>query len=89
MAIESADYEQTRQRLMKDPDVRSMALGIAHAVIYGVATKNNLVHEDGSPRHEFMMRCNDQYRRMGGNQTNPLHIGAIAEVIVRLLGWEK
>lgn len=84
--IESADYEQTRQRLMKDPIIIDMAGGLK-----GVP-KSELAHGDipkyktdpwPTPRFEFMMAANKEYRERGG--TDGGHIGAVAEALLRLL----
>jgi len=78
--IESADYENTRQRLMKDPIVITMAEEIA-TLASGVRTE--MVHEGGNPKSDFMMAANKEYRKRGG--TDGGHIGAIAEAIFRLV----
>jgi hypothetical protein len=81
--IESADYEETRQRLMLDPIVMDMAEGLR-----GVP-KEQLVHNEDpddprpTPRFEFMMAANTEYKNRGG--TDGGHIGAIAEVLLRLI----
>ena len=79
MAIEAAHYEQTRQRLLGDPIVVRMAAELRSM------DRTMLVHDDGSPRWDFMRAANDEYRRRGGDQNAPLHIGAVAEAIVRLV----
>lgn len=55
-----------------------MASGIpAHAIA-------GLTHESGTPRYEFMLRANAEYRARGG--TDGGHIGAIAEAPLTLAG---
>lgn len=75
--IESEDYEHTRQRLMKDPIVIAMAKGLANE------PKSSLQHHLGTPRFDFMMAANKEYRERGG--TDGGHIGAIAEALLRLI----
>jgi len=83
--IESDDYEATRQRLMKDPIVIAMAEDIKKNKM----PRKFFVHNDDpdeprpTPRYEFMMKANSEYRRRGG--TDGGHIGAIAEAILRLI----
>jgi hypothetical protein len=74
--IESNDYENTRQRLMKDPIVIAMADDVSNYDI------SKLTHEGGNPNFEFMMKANEEYRRRGG--TDGGHLGAIAEAVLRL-----
>lgn len=82
-AIESEDYEVIRQRLVKDPIVIAMAKGLANV------DKHELVHNDDpndprpTPRFEFMMASNKEYRKRGGKDGG--HIGAIAEALLRLI----
>ena len=82
-AIESEDYEIVRQRLMKDPIVIGMAVGLD-----GVPMEQ-LIHNDDpkdprpTPRFEFMMQANKTYRERGG--TDGGHIGAVAEALIRLV----
>ncbi|QDM57665.1 hypothetical protein SEA_GROUPTHINK_85 [Mycobacterium phage Groupthink] len=76
--IEAKHYEETRQRLSKDPLVIALA-----EEIRGLP-REQMVHEDsGTPRFEFMQAANREYRRRGG--TDGGHIGAIAEAVIRIL----
>lgn len=80
--IESPDYEQTRQRLMRDPIVIDMAKGLLRE------SRNDLVHEGSdTPRHEFMLAANAEYRRRGG--TDGGHLGAVPEALIRLYDAER
>lgn len=76
--IESGDYEEARQRLMKDPIVRAMSKGLK-----GVK-REELVHEGSdTPRFEFMMAANKEYQSRGGKDGG--HMGAVAEALLRLI----
>jgi len=83
VVIESADYEQTRQRLMKDQIVIDMAKGLKNVPL------SEMVHNDDpddprpTPRFEFMQAANKEYVERGG--TDGGHIGAIAEALLRLI----
>jgi hypothetical protein len=78
--IESGDYEQTRQRLMKDPIVIAMAKEINND---SNIIMESFTHDNGTPRFEFMMGANEEYHKRGGVDGG--HIGAIAEAILRLI----
>jgi hypothetical protein len=77
MAIESKDYEETRRRLVKDPIIQDMAGGLLDV------PRDQLAHDDGTPRFEFMMAANREYSSRGG--TDGGHIGAVAEALLRLV----
>ena len=42
-----------------------------------------MVHENGTPRFEFMMAANNEYRARGG--TDGMAIGTVAHALLRLL----
>lgn len=75
--IEAAHYEETRQRLAADPIVKGMAKGLANV------PRDQMVHDSGTPRFEFMLAANVEYHARGGKDTG--HIGAVAEALLRLL----
>jgi hypothetical protein len=75
--IESGDYENTRLRLMQDPVVIAMAKGLENE------PRSQLCWDDGSPKFDFMMSANAEYRKRGGKDGG--HIGAIAEALLRLI----
>jgi hypothetical protein len=80
--IESADYEQARQRFMKDPIVMAMAKGLKGVPVTEIA------HEGSkTPKFEFMQAANREYQSRGGKDA--AHIGAIAEALIRLLEADK
>ena len=75
--IRSKEYDDAELRLMKDPIVYAMSRGLA-----GVP-RDQMVHENGTPRFEFMMAANNEYRARGG--TDGMAIGTIAHALLRLL----
>lgn len=77
--IESEDYEVTRQRMMKDPIVIAMAEGLFNTTVKDITHPG----PEKTPRFEFMMMANKEYRRRGG--TDGGHIGAVAEALIRLV----
>lgn len=81
--MEAAHYGETRQRLMRDPIVAKMA-----SEIEAFDPKlERFLHEDGTPRFEFMQRANREYRDRGGKDGG--HIGAVAEAIRDLINGPK
>ncbi|MCX2931392.1 hypothetical protein ORI20_13995 [Mycobacterium sp. CVI_P3] len=78
--IESEHYAQTRQRLAADPIVQNMAIGLQ-----GVP-RDQLTHDDGGPRFEFMQAANHEYENRGGTD-GARHIGAVAEALLQLLDF--
>jgi hypothetical protein len=84
--IESPDYEVIRQRLMKDPIVIAMAKGLEGEDLSEMVHNPNLddpFNPNPTPRFEFMLAANKEYRKRGGKDGG--HIGAIAEVLLRLV----
>lgn len=75
-AIEAGHYGEAVQQLMADPIVIAMA-----AEMRGYP-REQLAHDDGSPRFEFMQAANRQYDKRGG--TIHAHIGAVAEALLKL-----
>jgi hypothetical protein len=72
--IEAAHYAEARSKLMADPIVVNMYLGLADVATIDMA------HEDGTPRFEFMQAANRTYAGRGG--TNQAHLGAVAEALI-------
>src|SRR6516165_8880561 len=58
--IKAAHYDEVEELLSNDPIVQAMAQGLAKV------EREKLVHEDGSPRWEFMQKANAEYRERGG-----------------------
>lgn len=80
--IKAAHYDETEKRLAQDPIIIDMAGGLK-----GVA-RADLVHEDGTtPRFEFMLGANTEYRDRGG--TDGGHIGAVAHALLIVLDGAK
>jgi hypothetical protein len=82
MAIESADYEQARVRLMADRTVQAMARG-CRSTDYA-----SMAHGTGSPVFSFMQASNREYQKRTGHSAGA-HIGAVAEAILRLLALRE
>lgn len=78
MILEAAHYEETRLQYMADPIIQQMAEEIPAKVV------DDMTHDDGAPRFEFMTIANTIYAERGGKLTG--HIGAAAEAITRLAG---
>lgn len=79
--IKAAHYDETEKRLAQDSIVIAMAKGLA-----GVK-REDLVHANGTPRFEFMLSANKEYRERGG--TDGGHIGAIAHALLIVLDGAK
>jgi hypothetical protein len=78
MAIEAAHYREAREKLMSDPIIRDMVVGLANEPL------DRLQHADSeTPRFEFMQAANREYESRGG--TIKAHIGAVAEALLILL----
>lgn len=90
MAIESRDYQDTRDALRKDPIIQMMAAVALRTSL------DELAWDDGTPRGQFMMAASDTYHakaaavRAAGKGTtlypadSPMHLGACAEAILAL-----
>lgn len=70
---------ETLAALRRDPIVIGMAGGLRETPI------TELAHENGTPRHEFMLAALDTYRKRGGQYTGRLRIGTIASALLSLL----
>jgi hypothetical protein len=82
--IRSKDYDETENRLAKDPIVIAMAEEIKVDIKMGRAQMVQFLHDESAqPRFEFMMACNDEYKSRGG--TDGGHIGAIATAVLKVL----
>jgi hypothetical protein len=75
--IRAAHYNEAIRKLMADPLIRDMVVGLATEPI------DALQHKDGTPRFEFMQAANREYESRGG--TFKAHIGAVAEALLFLL----
>jgi hypothetical protein len=59
VVIQAANYAETEARLMRDPILIDMAEGVRRM------DRGDLAWESGTPRHEFMLAANDEYRKRG------------------------
>jgi hypothetical protein len=86
-ALESPDYQITRDRIKGNPLITRMAAGVATVPLA------DLAHPDGTPRFEFMQRANRAFEKAevqnAGNPCYepypadaPRHIGLIAEAVL-------
>lgn len=75
--LESDDYRKTREALKADPIIRDMAGGVRDHPL------DELQHEDGNPRWEFMSAALEEYKSRGGKIAT--HIGGPAEAILMIL----
>lgn len=66
--IEAPHYEETRKALAADPIIQAMAEELRQAPPEVRAT---FAHDDGTPRHDFMLAANREYRSRGGPSTPP------------------
>lgn len=82
-AIVAAHYGETVAKLKAHPVVRGMALDL----IADGMPKAEMVHpgEDAVVRHEFMGIVNAGFRKLGGHQDGPMHLGAVGKAIVELI----
>jgi hypothetical protein len=82
-ALESEDYEQTRQALVKDQHIIDMANELME---FGHHPIEELVHQESeTPRHEFMMTALREYHSRAGDNSIETHIGGPAEAVIRLM----
>lgn len=80
--IRAAHYDQTVTQLVADPIVHALARGVAET------DRDELAHDEGTPRHEFMGAANREYVARGGEVAGR-HIGAVAEAILALLDADQ
>lgn len=81
--IESDDYGRTRQALMRDPVIRTMAEQLRASG----RPRSEFAWEDGGPRHEFTGKALAGYKAMAeqnGREPIGSHIGGPAEAILAL-----
>lgn len=75
--IISDEYRIERTILAQDPIIIAMAKGLA-----GV-DRNELVHDEGNPRFDFMMAANAEYAARGGQLSQS--IGGVAHALLSLI----
>jgi hypothetical protein len=79
--IQASHYSETETRLTGDPVVIAMAQELHQAGM----TFDVLTHPGGSPKFDFMMRANDEYRDRGGQDGG--HIGAVPTAVLTVLSF--
>lgn len=80
--MEAKHYQETRDRLKRDPIVLNMAVELnqgAEAAPIREAFLSEFYHEDGTPTAWFMNAANAEYQKRGGKDGG--HLGAIAEAM--------
>ncbi|AXC33447.1 hypothetical protein SEA_TIMOTHY_90 [Mycobacterium phage Timothy] len=75
--IQDSSYREVEGKLRMEHQVVQMSIEVATAY---ANDKGFFVHDDGTPRFEFMQRANTEYRRRGGTTSG--HIGAVANAIL-------
>ena len=75
-AIIADHYREEYAALAADPIVIDMAAGLADV------QTSDIAHPNGSPRFEFMLAANDEYRSRGG--TISRSIGGVATALLGL-----
>lgn len=88
--LEGREYGETRERLMREPIIQTMANEMIDGVENHGLSLGDLFHvapgvkaEAWTCRMEFMSRSLDEYKKRGGQV--PCHIGGVAESIQRLM----
>lgn len=71
--IRDTHYDEVEAQLRDDPIVIDMAATLPDEPM-------EFLHEDGTPRFEFMQAANREYDRRGGTITER-HIGAVARAL--------
>lgn len=82
--IRAKHYDETEERLAKDPVIISMAKGLKDTPL------SELVHDTGdvsdthvTPRFEFMQAANREYASRGGKDGG--HLGAVSHALLKIL----
>lgn len=84
--IRAEHYDEIENWLTEDLIVQAMAKGLA-----GVP-RAEMVHDDGTPRFEFMLAANHEYEKRSAHnsathdQITGAHLGAVAYALLKLLG---
>jgi hypothetical protein len=91
IAIVADHYREEDAALAGDVHVQTMAADVANGIANARITLASIAHDDGSPRHEFMLNCLDEYRRRVSNSDgvdNHHSIGGVAKVVLKMaLGY--
>jgi len=86
-AIVADHYREEEAALACDRHVQQMAGDVANGIANARIKVEQIAHDDNSPRHEFMLKCLDEYcRRIGksGDVDNHHSIGGVAKVVLKL-----
>ena len=76
--LEAAHYQETRERLAKDPIVIAMAATLTPEIIEAES------HDGGkSMKFGFMLAASEEFTKRGG--TGHGHIGAVAEALAMIV----
>lgn len=81
VAIVSNEYREEHQRLIDDPIIAAMAVGLRDVPM------DEMAHDGGTPRHEFMGAANAEYRSRGGEAS--FSIGGVANALLTLVCRER
>jgi len=81
--LESDDRQAEHKRLIRDDHVKDMADQIKMALSEGLFTLESIAHEGSEPRSSFMIKCNKEFKRRGGEP--PLTIGGVATAVMQLV----
>jgi hypothetical protein len=73
--IAAGHYAEDVTELLKDPIILGMAVGLREI------PREKIMHDNGTPRHEFMGQANKTYRERGGKGGKS--IGAVAEALLK------
>lgn len=74
--IAAGHYAEDVKELLKDPIIISMAIGLRDV------PREKIMHDSGTPRHEFMGQANRVYAERGGKGGKS--IGAVAQALIQL-----
>ncbi|MFI6496000.1 hypothetical protein [Nonomuraea typhae] len=74
--IESDEYRAAADELVADPILQDMLVGLRDV------PDEEVMHTDGTPRHEFMGAANEQYRQRGGQHGQ--FLGSVAQAIIKI-----
>lgn len=81
MAIVSNEYREEHQRLLNDPIIAAMAVGLRDVPM------EEMAHDTGTPRHEFMGAANIEYHSRGGDAS--FSMGGVANALLTLVRKER
>lgn len=80
-------YREEEVALAGDRHIQQMAGDVANGIANAKIEVSQIAHADGGPRHEFMMKCLDEYSRRvaeAGDVDNHHSIGGVAKVVLKM-----